>query len=555
MKIRSLYIIISALLLMFVMIACSDNNDPTLKPTSKERILILEAQGETTSDDATSSISLNILSEETTIPVKVVCNTFWEVEVSSSAWCSVDVVRGEGEGEFNITIPNNKEESRHFQISVYQIDSNGQPYDREKCANIVITQDANIGVYIFPSSLDIFPASNPNVKSFKVRSNLPWKLLVSYENEFTDDFVKIIPGNGMEESKASNEKTIYSGTMDADFSILLSNNGLNIPRKAYLEFETILGNNKVCINQEESDYAFDVFPNTTRTIVPEGELLLLNVYSPQCGWKVRANNPWIKCQYNEFDKSESRVTVNVNVECNLTGEDRAGIIYFIPDNTYYEPVKVEVFQRGYDMTFISSHDVSEVVMEYGGMFNLYLDSSFDWAIVTPIWVSANETKGLASNLTTQVSLTVEPNSSYSNRSGRIIVYPQITEYEGGVKFDPEKLGIQPIIVPITQLGSREVTIGVPWLHDGYSQTSATVEFNFYSPYYMIVEAGLEYRREDMDTAAIVTVSLSDATEGTVSFELTDLEPLSRYVTRGYVKDEDGRIIYGKWSYPFTTAGR
>ena len=124
-----------------------------------------------------------------------------------------------------------------------------------------------------------------------------------------------------------------------------------------------------------------------------------------------------------------------------------------------------------------------------------------------------------------------------------------------VTLNPAKLGIQPINLGITQAGGREPAISIPWLSDSYSQTTATVNFNFYSPFYAIVEAGLEWSREDGTAPGKMTVRPSDSKDCTVTFDLTGLDPATRYIARGYVVDENGTTKYGEWSYPFSTTGR
>ena len=538
--------------------SCSDNiDDDGLKPTANERFLTLSANGQTTSDNGRDhAIKFdNLDAGSRTINVTVSSNTLWKVEVSgNSGWCSVDVARGEGNGEFTISINNNRDEERSCKVSVSQIDNEGNTYKDGNTAEIEITQEGS-QVYITPSSLDVFPAENAREQEFDIVANAEWTLSVRAESELTGNFITIIPMEGMTETDG-NPQT-FTGTADARFRISLQNNGTAVVRKAYIELKSVNGNYSVEISQQKSNYTFDVSPNTTRYLSPADDKLEFSVYSPMYGWKiVLPQDSWISCQTTQYEKSDNRITVNISVEKNNSGRERTETIYFESENTAYDRIPVVVIQHGYDLTFaISSADASEVVMENGGEVSFDLDSRFNWHIETPTWVSASETSGDASASARRISLKVDYNSTNSNRTGTVTVYPEATEFEAGIAIDPTTTGVQPVRLSITQFGGREPAISVPWLRDGYTQTSATVEFNFYSPYYKIVEAGLEYRREDASAVTTMTLTPSDSTDATASFVLTGLDPASKYVTRGYVKDEAGNVKYGDWSFPFTTAGQ
>lgn len=539
--------------------SCSDNVDAELKPTSNERSLTLTADGKTTSDNGRDQAIKfdNLDAGSRTIDVTVTCNTLWKIEVSgNSGWCSVDVARGQGNGEFTISITNNRDEQRSCKVSVSQIDNEGNTYSGGNTAEIEITQDGS-QIYITPSSLDVFPAENAREQEFEIVANAEWTLSVRTESELTGNFITIVPIEGMTEVEGSSQT--FTGTADARFRISLQNNGTAVVRKAYIELKSENGNTSVEISQQKSEYSFDVSPNTTRYVSALGETLNLSVYSPSEGWSIvppqeeNEEEVWIKCPDTHFEKSDSRVAVSITVEPNYTGRERTGTIYFKSDNTAYEPVPVVVVQSGNDLTFaISSADASEVVMENGGSLSFDLDSRFNWHIETPTWVEASEYKGDASTSARRISLKVEANSTNSNRTGTITVYPETTDFDG-LTIDP--IGVQPLRLSVTQFGGREAAISVPWLVDGYTQTSATIEFNYYSPFNPIVEAGLLWKKEDASDWNTETVSVKDQTEGTVTVALGSLDAATRYVACGYVKYENGTIKYGSVSYPFTTAGQ
>ncbi|MDE6549450.1 MAG: hypothetical protein K2L22_10685 [Muribaculaceae bacterium] len=553
MKAKHLYLLLALFTVMWGAPSCSDNVDIELKPTTKERSLILEALGQTTSDNGTPSISLNLLAKEDTIPVKVVCNTLWQVEVenSESDFCSVDAYGGQGEGEFTIIIKNNIDEARECKISVCQIDGIEQTYNWLNTASIVINQEAGV---IVPSSVDIFPAEGADRQRFQIKTNSFWMLSVKYDSELANEFITIIPGDGMSESELSSEKKIYVGDSDAKFDILLSNNLTSISRKAYLNLQTEYGNYLVCVTQQGSNYIFDVSPTITRTVIPEGDNIEFNIYSPDYGWRVWSDCQWIKCPDSGFESSDENVTINVTVDANddmRLDMDRAGTIIFTSDNPTYLNRVVKVIQRSYDLTFNMSVEGFTEVPFSGASYELAINSHFDWTLTSPDWIQVNETHGVASKSERKIMIEVLPNSTNESRTGFITLIPKATEYTGGVVVYPDLLGIEPIRVEVSQVGRKEAVISIPWLED-FKQTSATLAFNFYSPYNTIVEAGLEWRIEDGLNADTMSVTPSNGTDCTVSFELTGLQAATKYIARGYVKDSEARIKYSQWSFPFAT---
>lgn len=542
--------------------SCSDNVDGELKPTANERLLQLSAEGQSTSDNGRDqAIKLNDLGAGSTeIKVNVTCNTLWKVEVSgNSGWCSVDVARGEGNGEFTIAINNNRGADRHCTVSVSQIDNEGNDYNKD--GNVAEIDIAQVGseVYITPSSLDMFPAENPKDQEFDIVANAEWTLSVRAEGETTVNFITISPIEGMTEVTGGSQ--VFTGTADARFRISLQNNGSAVVRKAYIELKSENGNYTVEISQQKSQYTFDVNPNTTRYIGPAEKSVHFDVYSPEYGWHIimPENEKWITCQTTQFDKNDRRVDVNMDVQPNFSGRERYATIIFESDYNAYERVPVMVVQSGYDITFaISDEAASSVVMEDGGTIGFDLNSRFNWTMETPTWITANVNSGNASVSSREISLTVAANTTNNNRNGEVKIYPQPTNSSDGVMLDPEVIGVSPIIFYVTQFGGREPAVSVPWLVDSYTQTSATVEFNFYSPFYEVVEAGLRWSREGGSAADSMTVNPSDSKDCRVTFDMTGLDPATRYIAQGfvrYVKDGQVKEKLGNWSYPFSTAGR
>lgn len=543
---------------MLVSSACSDNEDIALKPTSAERTLDVSAHGQTTSDKTgATAINIDLNAGFKSIEVAVACNTLWKVEVKgTSGWCSVNVVRGQGNGSFTISVLDNMGDLRFCEVYVYQIDGNGEEYDMGNKATIKIKQEGS-KVRITPSSVDIFAAQNPSSQEFMVVANVEWTLTVAYETEASVHFLTIEPGEGMTETEGADGEKKYSGSGNASFRVTLQNNGTALVRKASLDLVSGGGNYSVEISQQKSEYIFDVAPNDTRFVRAEGYTETFRVLSSAYGWTVSAEGfPWISCPNEVFEKSDSRIPIQVQIAPNDNGRERIGTITFKSENKGYSDVVVNVVQAGYDLNFSASLSSGDaIVMEDGGSQRYSLDSRFDWIVSAPDWITASPESGSRSESRQNVTINIQANGTNANRTDSVMIIPQITNFPGGIALDPKKLGIYPIRLSITQFGGREPAISVPWLLDDYTQTSATVEFNFYSPFYTIVEAGLEWSKEDGSGEGKMKVTPSDKTEGTVSFELINLDPATRYVARGYVKDDAGIVKYSKWSYPFTTAGR
>lgn len=312
----------------------------------------------------------------------------------------------------------------------------------------------------------------------------------------------------------------------------------------------------VTIIQQGWDNAFDVTPKENRVVGASGGTLDFSILS-MVGWRAVSSEPWISFSLSSADEeNENWVSTIAEVAPNESGVERSATLQFIPGNGKYNTVNINVTQRGYDLRFeVSQADGSGIIMEDGGSLALDLDSRFRWQATAPSWLSLDPAEGSASASISRINVEAEANRTNDNRTGTVTLIPLQTEFAGGVTLDPEKLGILPIHVGVTQFGGRAAAISVPWLVDGYTHTTATIEFNFYSPFYEIVEAGLEWGLADSTERQTLTVTPTNSTDGTVSFELTGLNAATNYVARGYVKDSQGNVKYGDWSYPFTTAGR
>ena len=312
----------------------------------------------------------------------------------------------------------------------------------------------------------------------------------------------------------------------------------------------------VTVVQRGWDYTFDVTPRENRVVAAEGATIDFKILS-MVGWNIDSSEDWISFSVSSSDRgSDDFVETKATVEPNSEGVERTAVVRFIPADNRFEEIIVNVAQRGYDVSFeISAADGMGVVSEEGETIALELDSRFRWTASSPSWLSVNPDHGNASASTSRIEVTAAVNRTNDNRTGTVTITPQPTDFAGGVRLDPAALGVQPLHIGVTQFGGREAAVSVPWLRDDYTDRTATVEFNFYSPFNEVVEAGLEWGRADSDDRQTLTVTPTDPTSCTVSFELTGLNAATRYVARGYVIDSRGTRKDGNWSYPFSTAGQ
>ena len=546
MKATYLYSILAAGALLMSP-GCSDNIDTGLVPVVSERTLAVDGH------DTAFNLSFN--AGPSTSEVKVESNTLWKVEVvCDGGWCSVDKVSGRGSESFSMSLRDNMLEKRTCSVTVYMVDAQGEKLTGVPGSSLTITVTQDVSaVRLTPSSLEPFKPQGNERQLFEITANVAWTLDVSYEGDNASEFISITPEGG--DMHPAGDGT-FSGEGAASFYMSVADNRTAADRKAYINLRSDVGNYSVEISQVKSDYSFDVTPAENQVVAAEGGRIAFGVLSI-VGWSVESSADWLTFSVPSYaEGSDRRVETVATVAPNTSGRERSTLVRFKPSDSRYQELSVSVTQRGYDLAFaISSADATEVAMERGDSLSFDLDSRFDWTLETPSWVTADISGGTASTSQRMVTLEVAPNTTNSNRTGFVTVYPQPTPFAGGVTLDPSALGIGPLRFSVTQFGGREAAISVPWLLDGYTQSTATIEFNYYSPFARVVEAGLQWRKEDAAEWNTETVTVSDPTEGTVTVELGSLDSATRYVARGYVKDEDGTVKYGSVSYPFTTAGQ
>lgn len=543
-----------SVMMMLGLQGCSDNYDIDNKPIVGERTLLL--------DEHDGAFSLNCGAEPKTYEIQVESNTLWKVDVNcTGGWCSVDKMSGRGSEPFGIVLRDNMLEKRTCSVMVYTVNAAGDAIPSEqggKSITITVSQESS-DVRLSPSSVAPLKPSENELLHFNIIANVEWTLDVSYEDDNGAKFITIKPESGMQEVGDGT----YKGNADASFNISVADNRTAMARTAYLNLRgsTSTSVYTVELTQSKADYTFDVSPLGNQVIAAKGDDINFSVYSSVSDWKIVPSQEdmpsWIKFTKMSGEMSDNSVTTVATIAPNLTSEERQITVYFQPLQTQYEGLSVTITQRAFDFTFtMSSQGAHEIVSEKGGSLSFDLDSRFDWRLETPSWISANMVNGSSSSSSRVINLTVEPNAANSDRNGTIYVYPQSTVFDT-VTVDPQNANVQPISFSVTQYGGHAPAISQPWVMDGYTQTSAIVEFNYYSPFVDIVEAALQWKKEDAPESDwnSVNASVSDPIAGKVTVELTGLDPATRYVARGYVRPILGEPNTGIATYPFTTAGQ
>lgn len=181
---------------------------------------------------------------------------------------------------------------------------------------------------------------------------------------------------------------------------------------------------------------------------------------------------------------------------------------------------------------------------------------FDWQVAaTPGWITVKPNGGKQSEGAVTLDVEIDRNTTERQRENVITIIPLPTEFYKGVEIDPAKVGIKSDTIKFIQFGGQQPAISIPWLSDGITQKNAELTFNYYSPYIEIKSAGLEWRKESADKWNKKEASVSDGNAGTVTVELPELEPATKYVARGYVIDANGKEYPGSACLTFSTAGQ
>ncbi len=544
---------------------CSDNYNELLEPLKPTQTLAIQVES---SDYTATSHTLRVGAAPSSTVVKVTSNTRWIIEVENcdGGWCEVDRYSGMGNESFTISTAENLIEQRKCEVKIYYSNAENTKVGNA-IASITVSQEVS-DVRLSPSSVEPFDAESPRRQKFNILANSSWTLTVSYETGQPAEFITIHPleGDIHEGSQGDNGKPArYTGTGDASFEIQLDPNNQAANRTATLTLESEVGKYSVDIYQIKSGYTFDVYPYQTQTISAEGGEIEFGILS-LANWVVdTADRSWIDLSSNGGSASPQATTVRATIAPNLTGDDRYGSILFTPTVAGFEPVEVKITQTSYDYFFnVSPVGGLGTIPESGGSCEITINSSFNWEILvdgktdTPDWLEISPREGYGTDrpYAQYVDVKVDPNTQGKTLSAIISVVPKETVFTGIGTVDPGNLGVKQEDLYIMQYGGREPAISLPWIVDNYSQTSITLAFNYYSPFYDIDYAGIEWRRVGDSDWSTEGSSTDHPRSGTVTVTISGLTPGTQYEARGFVEDSRTfTLLYGEVGLPFITAGQ
>ncbi len=546
---KSIYGIIAvAVIAIFgLTVGCSDNIDADYDPISAaDRTLTLNG--------SLRDSTINITAGAAHPVIKIQSNTRWTVRVvNGGGWCTTDVMSGKGNESFTINILENLgEDERTCTVEVSAVDAEGQEDSNKSLQKTITIIQEKSSVRISPSSLEAFPAIETSM-SFDIYANAVWTLSVSYENESTPEFITVTPGENMTRTGDG----IFEGNTNAKFSITVANNGSDASRLGYLNLVSEVGKYTVEIRQNKSEYTFDVSPAVRQTVAPQGGTIRFDILS-HSEWTVSCADQSVTFSPASGQGTGQESTI-ATFEPNMTDTIKTMRIRFEPKKENYVPQEVIVEQQAFKMTFSVSHgSLPGIVYKEGGDYTVNVSSMFDWVLAdTPDWIEVTPKEGKRSENTVTLKVEISPNNNNERvRDGLITVIPLETQFYDNIYINPESVKIQPFDLPFMQYGGQQPAVSVPWVSDGIKQKQAELTFNYYSPNLDIVSAGIEYKEANAEKwSSTDPIAVNDPKSGTVVILLSGLDPMKKYVARGYIIDKNGKSYSGSATETFTTAGQ
>ncbi|MBD5356322.1 MAG: hypothetical protein HDR88_04865 [Bacteroides sp.] len=414
---------------------CSDNTDDNLIPEQRETTLIIKsitsASGETYTNDETLTLGAGAHK----LTVEVESNTRWKVEIvmeegGDGGWCSSNIISGLKDESFILTLRDNRNEKRKCNVNLYKvtIDNGEEVTDKTATRSITIEQD-NSEVYLTPSSVEPFRASNPRTEQFQIEAdNIDWTLSIYYPGTDLIEFITIIPDPDKEIDIVNSRE--FTGSGDSGFTIELLDNRTAADRSARLTLSSDVGNYTVEITQLASDYSFEVSPAETQVIRAEGDTIKFKIRSLS-NWTAETVCDWLTITNKSGNASPTREENPVIVLPNLTGEERTGNIKFTPDNNDYRPVTISIVQKAYDSILYVSPTDTQYVEAVGDVVNYTITSLANWSVTTPAeWIKLPEdNEGVATQEPKNYPVTVMPNLTSGERRGEITFKPATAGYD------------------------------------------------------------------------------------------------------------------------------
>lgn len=435
-----------------------------------------------------------------------------------------------------------------------------EPVKREK----ILDYDVESESFSTQGNLLSLDAASNSVK-VKVTSNTRWAVEVSDGSGWCD-------------------VDTYNGLGDGEFTISVKENYSNATRQCRITITMTdatgsdYGSRYIDVAQAAS--SLNVSPQSLQTFPAEATETQPNTQE----FTIQSNVPWTLTV--SFHGVAPFLTVIPSDEgsMHLTSEDSSGAVYTGSGDARFtiklqnnrtavdrratltvhgegtvDNKTVEITQSKTTNVFDVSPVENQLIAMDGGTIDFGVQSIFKWSVSSAAdWITFSVTEGESSDKSVRTVATIAPNQTGFERSTQIWFIPD------------RDSGVESISVWVSQTGSREAAISVPWLADGYGQTFATVYFNYFSPFEKVTEAGLQWRRESDEEWESRSLAVSEdgsvssgegitvrgnPVSGTATIYLTGLDPAMNYVARGFVREENGNYRYGTATHPFRTAGQ
>ncbi|MBO7415758.1 MAG: hypothetical protein J6U22_04190 [Bacteroidaceae bacterium] len=401
----------------------------------------------------------------------------WTAE-TNAAWIDVKPASGQA-GDFTVTVEvtaNNSKSGRHGYVYLVLSDENK--------IEIPVSQDS-IRFSIDRTLIEL-PVSGGE-ETLSLKSNVPWSFA-----EGVPSWVRIGP---------------ESGNGDSEVGITVSANPYMDERSALVQVSPVSLDAPETIEIRQSGHVF----NTDSTALYFSDKAGSSSFSVASDgdWTVMSSVPWITLN-PESGTGNSKVQVSVTE--NISDTVRTGSVTALTEG---RQLTIPVYQSG---KFLN---VSSKALEFtskGGSSQVSLKSNNNWsAVASDSWITLSEPEGSGD---CDLIVTTADNPSAAAREGSIVITPEgfnpvrvtvsqaaryltvstarIEFFHKGGTSDPVTIGTD---------GAAVITTGADWLtinRESGTRFTLTATEN---------EAGAE-------RSAIVTVSLTDLTAGTLSREIT-----------------------------------
>ncbi len=545
---------------------CSDNIDMQYEPTRTAKRLTAVAVPPRTGTFSDQVLTLAATPSATTVNVS--SNTRWSVKVEvEDGWCAASAYSGSGDGSFELrTLENLGDKERRCVVTLNAIDAQGNVISGENGASHAITVIQNYSdVHLSPSDLQPFAAKAPGSKEIQIVANedIEWTLALSYEDREdsqTAGFMNIAAPSGPAISDLT--ESGFRGKGNANFTLSLDDNRIAADRVGYITLASGVGTYTIEVRQLGTQFTFDVTTDDYRTIPAQGGIMTFGVYSPLIGWEIQGCPGWIAFAPDKGNADErDRIPVTATIAANPSGTERQAEIFFVPkgeNESLYQKYSVRIVQDPNDFTFTADIN-GGLVGETGGEKVIELDSRFDWELgELPDGVTADRHSGMASGQLQKITVTVGGYQG-NTRDIPVRIIPVPTDFTGLNDVNPAEVGVTAREMTITQFGGKDAAVSVPWV-TGFTQTEATLEMNYYSPFEEVTAAGIQWKEyvagddSEDNWNTIADTDFVKGKSGYATVNVTGLKAATPYVARGYVV-VNGRTGYGTVTTPpFTTAG-